>query len=165
MAINPEDWLAVEQVMEDENHVLLQVEVTDTHQQPPPQLLLISGHAAHGTSSAATFSLVVNIGGKRGVVLVNSGSTDSFMDYTFARQASCPILTTVTRTVKVAGGGSLSSDVVARPLSCTIQKEQFTDEFKLLQLKVYDMILGCDWIKKHSPIGLDLRDCSRQLII
>jgi hypothetical protein len=35
----------------------------------------------------------------------------------------------------------------------------------LLQLKGYDIILGCDWIKQHSPIGLDLRDCSRQLVI
>jgi hypothetical protein len=34
-----------------------------------------------------------------------------------------------------------------------------------ITIKRYDIILGCDWIKKHSPIGLDLRDCSRQLII
>jgi hypothetical protein len=27
------------------------------------------------------------------------------------------------------------------------------------------MILGCDWIKTHSPIGLDLSGSSRQLII
>jgi hypothetical protein len=64
MVINPDDLLVVEQIMEDENHVLLQVEVTDTPQQQPPQLLLISAHAAHGTSSAPTFSVVVTVGGK-----------------------------------------------------------------------------------------------------
>jgi hypothetical protein len=37
--------------------------------------------------------------------------------------------------------------------------------FKLLQLKGYDVILGCDWIKAHNPIGLDLRADSRLLII
>jgi hypothetical protein len=36
MVINPDDLLVVEQIMEDENHVLLQVEVTDTPQQQPP---------------------------------------------------------------------------------------------------------------------------------
>jgi hypothetical protein len=84
MAIDPENWLAVEQVMETENHVLLQAEVTDLGQQQTPQLLLLSAHAANGTSSPATFSVVVIIGGQRGISLVDSGTTDTFMDYSFA---------------------------------------------------------------------------------
>jgi hypothetical protein len=35
MAMSPEDWLVVEQVMEDENHVLLQAETSEHDQQPP----------------------------------------------------------------------------------------------------------------------------------
>jgi hypothetical protein len=66
MAMSPENWLVVEQVMEDENHVLLQAETSEPAMQQPPQLLLISSHAVNGTSSAATFSLVIIIGGKRG---------------------------------------------------------------------------------------------------
>jgi hypothetical protein len=34
-----------------------------------------------------------------------------------------------------------------------------------LQLKSYDVILGCDWIKQHSPIGIGVTDSSKQLII
>jgi hypothetical protein len=56
MAIDSDNWLAVEQCMEDENHVLLQVDCSKTKPQQQPQLILISSHAAHGTSSAATFS-------------------------------------------------------------------------------------------------------------
>jgi hypothetical protein len=41
----------------------------------------------------------------------------------------------------------------------------FSNDFKLLLLKGYDVIMGCDWIKKHNPIGLDLRDDSRLLVI
>jgi hypothetical protein len=40
MAINVEDWLAVEQVMEEENHSLLQTKLVDTDMQETPQLLL-----------------------------------------------------------------------------------------------------------------------------
>jgi hypothetical protein len=87
------------------------------------------------------------------------------MAYTFASQIMCSITSTISRAAKIAGGGSLSLDAMEGPLSYTIQKEEFTDEFKSLQLKRYDIILGCDWIKQHSPIGLDLRDYSRQLII
>jgi hypothetical protein len=104
MTMDPEDWLAVEQVMEDENHVLLQAEVTDPPDQQTPQLLLISAHATHGTSSTAIFSLIVTVGGKRGVTLVDSGSTGSFMDYTFASQISCPIKTTTSRKVRLLVG-------------------------------------------------------------
>jgi hypothetical protein len=86
LAIDPENWLAMEQVMEDENHVLLQAEVSNTEQQQPPQLLMISTHAATGASSAATFSLMVHIAGKRGIALVDSGSTDTFLVYSFASQ-------------------------------------------------------------------------------
>jgi hypothetical protein len=76
--------------------------------------------------------------------LIDSGSTDNFMDYTFGSQASCPIIATMSRTVKIAGGDSLTSDVVSGLISYTIQKEEFTNEFKLLQLNGYEMIFGCD---------------------
>jgi hypothetical protein len=59
MALNAEYWLVVEQVMEEENHSLLQSELLDTDKQETPQLLLLSSHAAHVTSSAATFCLWV----------------------------------------------------------------------------------------------------------
>jgi hypothetical protein len=144
MAIDPEDWLVVEQVMKDENHVLLQAKVSETEQQQPPQLLMISTHAAHGTSFAATFSVVVTIGGKRGVSLVDSGSTDTFLDYSFASQSQAPIISTQSRTVKVAGGGTLNSNATTRLVPYSIQRENFTHEFKLLQLKGYDIIFGCD---------------------
>jgi hypothetical protein len=35
MAMSPEDWLVVEQVMEDENHVPLQAETSEHDQRPP----------------------------------------------------------------------------------------------------------------------------------
>jgi hypothetical protein len=84
MSFSLEDWLAMEQAMDEENHVLLQTEVTEPDQTQQPQLLLISSNAVNGTSSTTTFSLLVLIRGKRGVALVDSGSTHTFIDYTFA---------------------------------------------------------------------------------
>jgi hypothetical protein len=84
MSLSLEDWLVVEQVMEEENHVLLQTEISDTETPQQPQLLMISSYAANGTTSTVTFSVVVFIGGKRGIALIDSGSTDTFMDYTFS---------------------------------------------------------------------------------
>jgi hypothetical protein len=128
-------------------------------------LLLISAHAASGTSSTTTFSIVVTLGSKKGLALVESGSTDTFMDYTFANKSSCHIEVTASKKVKVAGGGYLDSTAVALSASYMIHGEKFNNDFKLLQLKGYDVILGCDWIKQHSPIALDLREDTRSLII
>jgi hypothetical protein len=46
-----------------------------------PELLLISTNAVNGTSSAQTFSLLLMIGGKRALALVDSGSAHTFMNY------------------------------------------------------------------------------------
>jgi hypothetical protein len=97
--------------------------------------------------------------------LVDSGSTDTFMDYSFGSQLNLPITATTPKMVKVAGGGSLDTSATMTTVTYLIQKETFTNDFKLFHLRGYDVILGCDWIKMHIPIGLDLRDHSRQLII
>jgi hypothetical protein len=67
MSISPENWLAMEQEMEQENHVLLQTKITDQTTPEQPQLLLISSHATNGIVSIATFSLIISIGGTRGI--------------------------------------------------------------------------------------------------
>jgi hypothetical protein len=126
---------------------------------------MLSSHATRGNSPATTFSVIIVIGGKRGLAMIDSGSTDTFLDYTFASKSSCSIISTASKTVKVARGGQLETSIVTKPTSYFIQGEAFNSEFKLLQLKGYDVILGCDWIKTHSLIGLDLRDTSRQLTI
>jgi hypothetical protein len=134
-------------------------------QPPPPQLLMISSHVVNGTFSAAIFSLILFIGGKRGLALVDSGSTDTFLDYTFARKLNCNIASTHPKRVKVARGGYLDTNVVISPTSYVIQDEILQNDFKLLQLKGYEVILGCDWIKRHSPIELDLRDAPKTMVI
>jgi hypothetical protein len=87
------------------------------------------------------------------------------MDHAFACTINCSILSTNSRRVKVARGGYLDTSAIINFMSSVIQGATFSSDFKLLELKGHDIILGCDWIKQHSPIALDLRDTSRNLII
>jgi hypothetical protein len=48
MNLNPEECLTVEQSMEEENHVLLQVDTRETPADQQPQLLMLSATAARG---------------------------------------------------------------------------------------------------------------------
>jgi hypothetical protein len=52
------------------------------------------------------------------------------------------MISTSSKMVKVAGGGQLEIAAVTGQTTYIIQNEIFSDEFKLLPLKGYDIILG-----------------------
>ena len=70
--------------------------------------MTISAQAMRSDNSN-TISILVNIGGKQGIALVDSGSNSTFISLQFALQTSCTILKDATRAVTVAGGGILWS--------------------------------------------------------
>jgi predicted DNA-binding protein len=99
MVLDPKNWLAIEQQMEEVNHILLQIETLEEVSQEQPHLLMLSTHAAQGTSYAATFLVILCMGRKRGISLIDSGSTYTFLDYTFASKAKCSIKQTKSQKV------------------------------------------------------------------
>lgn len=119
--------------------------------------MMISTIAENGVLGSNTFSLVVYINGKKVVTLVDSGSTNSFVDYEFAVQAECSLSYTKPMKVTVARGGQLQTDAMVDSLSYMAQDYHFQDCFKLLKVGTYRLILGADWIYMYSPISLDLQ--------
>jgi hypothetical protein len=81
------------------------------------------------------------------------------------KKANCTVQPTATRKVRVAGGGHLDTSVVTAITTYHIQTEKNSNGFRLLPLKGYNVILGCDWIERHNPIGLDIRVSSQNLTI
>lgn len=121
------------------------------------QVMLVSAHAISGIMGPTTFSLVTYVNGKRGVALVDSGSTHSFMDYESAIQNKCKLTYVKLKKVTVAGGWELQTDAIVDNMTYVIQGSFFKDSFKLMKLGVYDLILGADWIYTYSSICLDLQ--------
>jgi hypothetical protein len=121
----------------------------------PQQLMHISAHAISGKSTGDTIAVVICIGGKRGLALVDTGSTNTFMDVHFALKTKCEILNNPTKTVKVAGGGALQSGGHIADWDFTICAVTFNHSFTLLDLQGYDVVLGSDWLKKHGPVTFD----------
>lgn len=130
---------------------------TSENESPTEELMYISQTAVQGTSRPDTFSVLIKINGRTAVGLVDSGSTTTFMDQDYALRNYYPLKNTDTKKVVVAGGGELKTDVMVPDISYEIQGECFTNQFKLLPLKGYDIILGADWIYNYSPISLDLK--------
>ena len=65
--------------------------------------------------------------------------------------------------VAAASGSQMSSTSTCLQCPYTVQGHHFTSDFRLIELKGYDIILRTDWISAHSPIGLNLK--TRELSI
>lgn len=121
------------------------------------QLMQISTHAIQGTYGINTFSLITYVKGRKAVALVDSGSTNTFMNYEFALRSGCEIIEFDHNRVMVAGGGILNSTAKTEVIQYKVQGYLFGKAFQLIPLKGYDIVLGADWIYEHSPINLDLK--------
>jgi hypothetical protein len=88
-------------------------------------------------------------------LLVDSGSTHSFLNDKFVEYL--PDVTTLKNVlrVKVADGAQMQSDqgILNCPWSC--DGHEFHANFKFLKLGTYDGILGLDWLATHSPLNVD----------
>lgn len=127
------------------------------------QLMNISTAAYTGCPGDSTISILLRINQATAVALANTGSTDTFMDLKFAQTYNIPLTATKQRTVKVAGGGILSSTATAYNCQFSIQGHKFTTNFKILELQGSDIILGVNWFKQHNHVTFDF--LKRQLMI
>lgn len=100
----------------------------DEDQAPPAtspieleQLMHISLQAVQGKTSKSTFTLSVNIGGKKATALVDTGSTHTFIDLKFTTKINCKTTSNTLETVLVAGGGELKTGAHVNELQYTIQ--------------------------------------------
>lgn len=88
-------------------------------------------------------------------MLVDSGSTTSFMNMKLQQtmQNVTALLSPVK--VKVADDRRLRCTEEIRSCAWTSQGQTFSTDFKFLQLGAFDVILGQDWLYKHSPMYID----------
>jgi hypothetical protein len=147
---------AIQQVM------ILHEQAPAPQQDIPPQAMppdeaamCISAAAYSGSPSDSTISLLLNFSKAQAVAFVDTGSTSTFMDLTFAQKHKIPLTTTTERTVTVAGGGILSSGFIAYNCPFTVQGTKFVTNFRILELQGADVILGVNWFKQHNLVTFE----------
>lgn len=89
------------------------------------------------------------------LILVDSGSSHSFVSKHFAELAQLPTTPLPSRTVKMANGERLTTSEMVSNLQWYIQGETLSNDMLVLDMAPYDAILGYDWLKKHSPMYCD----------
>jgi hypothetical protein len=120
--------------------------------------LQISMHALTGKKARKyTFTLYITIGKVQALALVDTGSTTTFITPALAQKANCNLTPTTTEKVLVANGETLWTSFLCKDITYDIQGVPFQSDFRILNLKGYDIILGADWIYEHSPVELNLK--------
>jgi hypothetical protein len=118
-------------------------------------LMAISQQALWGTESNRSVRLRGWVQGAELLMLIDSGSSHSFIDLGVGKKLPgiSPLPKPVT--VKVADGGTMSCTHEIVDCSWWMQGHNFKNTFKLLQLGSYDVILGMDWLERFSPMQVD----------
>ena len=134
----------------------LEDEATEYHVSSPDAaeelFLAISKAAIHGADAPRTVKFSGSIQHIPVTLLVDSGSSSSFLSTQLAAKLSglCPLQKPIS--VQVAGGGKLSCDSFLPQALWFIGDLAFHSDLKVLPLTAYDMIIGMDWLEKFSPM-------------
>ena len=115
-------------------------------------LLAISKAVVNGITASRTVKFSGLIQHIPVTVLLDSGSSTSFISCQLAAKLSGfqPLPQPVT--VQIAGGGSLTCDSVLPQAIWFIGALAFQSDLKVLPLKAYDIIIGMDWLEIFSPM-------------
>jgi hypothetical protein len=124
---------------------------TDSVEQSDEQLFLtLSVVAVSGSVAPRNMCFWGYLGNQPVRVLLDYGSSHTFISSVVASQVSNlqPMATPLT--VQVANGQSLQCSLHILDAQWSIQHCQFTSDIKVLPLSSYDMILGLDWLEAHG---------------
>jgi hypothetical protein len=115
----------------------------------------LSLNALSSEDHTSCLKLKARIQDKVLLILVDSGSTHSFISSTFVELAKLHTVPTAPRKVKLANGEWMVTDKMVPQLQCYCQGQSFSTDMVVMDMQPYDAILGCDWLQAHSPMECD----------
>lgn len=86
------------------------------------------------------------------LILVDSGSSHSFVSTNFVKLANIPTVPMPPNKVKLADGHWLQTTAQVPQLQWYIQGHTLTSDMIVLDMAPYDAILGYDWLRSNSPM-------------
>jgi hypothetical protein len=96
-------------------------------------------------------------------ILIDSGSTHSFVCQQLVAKLHLPEESTAPIQVRVANGEVMLCQTSIIQAIWSIHHYQFQMDLKILPLAVYDIILGMDWLEQFSP--MEVHWCQKWMLI
>jgi len=111
--------------------------------------------AVAGTETSETIRLRALVGNQVMILLIDSGSTHTFVTKAFAERAGCHLSAAPVVSVKVANGQYMTSDSQVIGLQWWTQGHTFNTDMRILDIGAYDAIIGMDWLKLQGKMECD----------
>jgi Retroviral aspartyl protease/Ty3 transposon capsid-like protein len=89
------------------------------------------------------------------IAMVDSGSTHSFINPFLLDLLTIPTQSGKLLSVTTASGTKMTTDLLCSQLVFQLQGHTFQSDLHVLPVSGHDMILGMDWLHKHSPVHFD----------
>lgn len=124
----------------------------------------VSINAMSRHNSASTFRLQATVDKQSISILVDTGSTNTFLDETVAKQLQIELENAPGMMVHISNGTQLCSALLCPNFSWKMQGHVFHTKVRILPLKACEMVLGVDWLKQHSPVQFDFASMKLTLI-
>lgn len=86
------------------------------------------------------------------LILVDSGSSHSFINDAIAAKLSAKPHAITPSRVRIADGGFLHCSQQLSRCAWWVQGHFFQTDLRLLPLGAYDVVLGMDWLAEFSPM-------------
>ncbi|XP_012857031.1 PREDICTED: uncharacterized protein LOC105976303 [Erythranthe guttata] len=142
---------------EEEAHLLAMSSMEQVENEEQMENVEVSLNAIAGQSGARTIKVQGELEKGAIKILIDTGSTHSFICEQLAQQLNCVTTEAKPMLVTVANGGKMMSRQVVEGLKWWIQGEPFSFPLRLLKLGGYHIILGCDWLWENSPVKFDYK--------
>jgi hypothetical protein len=123
-------------------------------EQSPDSIHAISTAAVDGSEGIQTIRLWASVHCQQVLVLVDSGSTASFLGSHLMRIMPEVQLLSKPLKIRVADGRVLLSKYFVPDCKWLCGGLTFSTHFKIIPLGGYDIILGMDWLERHSPMSV-----------
>nr|XP_027071642.1 uncharacterized protein LOC113696426 [Coffea arabica] len=124
------------------------------------ELAEVSLNALSGAIKRKSILLMGNLGGFPVKILVDTGSSDSFIHHRVVNLLQLPYHSISPFTVTLADGTDITNGVISPNVSWVIQDYRFQFDLKIMELGGWDIILGVDWMCQFSPITFDFHSLS-----
>jgi hypothetical protein len=116
------------------------------------QELSLSINALSGSLGDGTIRIRARVQNQVMLLLVDSGSSHTFINSNFVERLQCPTTLIPAVDVKIANGEQLQCDQVVPQLAWWAQGHSFVTDMRVLPLGAYDAILGVDWLKQWGDM-------------
>ncbi|XP_027102590.1 uncharacterized protein [Coffea arabica] len=120
----------------------------------------VSLNALSGAIQRKSIMLIGSIGGLPIKILVDTGSSDSFINHRIVTLLHLPYQSVNPFIVTLANGTDITSGTACPKVAWRIQDYKFQFDMKIMELGGWDIILGVDWMCQFSPITFDFHTLS-----